>query len=182
MTAQWTLHGLVVFGMDGSRIDLPRTKSHEQASAPSRTPSRRTKTARGKRRASRPVRNTPAVILNSGWTTLFHVSLHLPWNWRIGPADSSERSHVLDMLETLPDASLLLGDAFVGYDFAQTAFDRGRGLLVRVGANVTLWKQLGYVRESTKPSLCGPIRRPPAVIRRSYFAMWLFRDHGTRFI
>ncbi|MCA9110132.1 MAG: hypothetical protein KDA52_09310, partial [Planctomycetaceae bacterium] len=49
MTAQWTLHGLVVFGMDGSRIDLPRTKSHEQASAPSRTPSRRTKTARGKR-------------------------------------------------------------------------------------------------------------------------------------
>lgn len=50
MTQHWTLHGLVVFGMDGSRIGLPRTKSHEQSSAPSRTRSRRTKTARGKRR------------------------------------------------------------------------------------------------------------------------------------
>ena len=119
MTAQWTLHGLVVFGMDGSRIDLPRTKSHEQASAPSRTPSRRTKTARGKRRA--PSRQKHASHPQLWLTTLFHVSLHLPWNWRIGPADSSERSHVLDMLETLPDASLLLGDAgFVGYDFART--------------------------------------------------------------
>ena len=169
MTAQWTLHGLVVFGMDGSRIDLPRTKSHEQASAPSRTPSRRTKTARGKRRA--PSRQKHASHPQLWLTTLFHVSLHLPWNWRIGPADSSERSHVLDMLETLPDASLLLGDAgFVGYDFAQTVLTSGRGLLVRVGANVTLWKQLGYVRESMKtvsvwPDQAAARRDPPLVFR-----------------
>ena len=103
MTSHWKLHGLVVFGMDGSRIDLPRTKSHERVAAPSRTPARRTKTGRGKRRA--PSRQKHASHPQLWLTTLFHVSLPLPWNWRIGPADSSERSHVLDMLESLPEES-----------------------------------------------------------------------------
>lgn len=169
MTSHWKLHGLVVFGMDGSRIDLPRTKSHEQASAPSRTPARRTKTGRGKRRA--PSRQKHASHPQLWLTTMFHVSLHLPWDWRIGPADSSERSHALDMLETLPEESLLCGDAgFVGYDFAQTVLSSGRGLLVRVGANVTLWKQLGYVRESMKTVYVWPEKAaarsdPPLVFR-----------------
>jgi len=168
-TEHWTLHGLVVFGMDGSRIDLPRTKSHEQSSAPSRTRSRRTKTARGKRRL--PSRQKHAQHPQLWLTTLFHASLHLPWDWRIGPSDSSERAHALEMLDALPDGALLCGDAgFVGYEFARTVLGSGRGLLVRVGANVTLWKQLGYVRESLHtvyvwPEKAAARREPPLAFR-----------------
>lgn len=169
MTEHWTRHGLVVFGIDGSRIDLPRTKSHERAYAPSRSASRRTKTARGQQReASRQKHaNHPQLWL----TTMFHVSSNLPWDWRIGPGDSSERSHVLEMLPTLPDSSLLCGDAgFVGYDFLSSVLTRGCGLLVRVGANVTLWKQLGYVRESLGtvyiwPEQAAARLAPPLVFR-----------------
>ena len=53
------------------------------------------------------------------------------------------------MLDSLPAKALLTGDAgFVGYDFLKTVLDSGRQILVRVGSNVTLLKQLGYVRES----------------------------------
>ena len=31
LAANWLLHGFAVFAVDGSRIDLPRTLSHEQA-------------------------------------------------------------------------------------------------------------------------------------------------------
>ena len=64
-------------------------------------------------------------------------------------ADSSERHHALEMLDSLPDQSLLTADAgFVGYDFARTVLASGCQLLVRVGANVKLLRKLGYVRES----------------------------------
>ncbi|MBL4883436.1 MAG: transposase [Planctomycetaceae bacterium] len=80
---------------------------------------------------------------------MFHAGLNLPWDWRIGPCDSSERQHALEMLESLPENSLLTGDAgFVGYDFARSVLESGSQLLVRVGANVKLLKKLGFVRES----------------------------------
>ncbi len=75
------------------------------------------------------------------------------------------------MLETLPDGALLCGDAgFVGYEFARTVLASGRGLLVRVGANVTLWKQLGDVRESMHtvyvwPDKAAARREPPLAFR-----------------
>jgi hypothetical protein len=81
-------------------------------------------------------------------TTLFHMGTGLPWNWRTGPKDSSEREHLLDMLPSLPPHSLLTADAgYVGYAFTKAEIDRGCHLLVGVGANVRLLKNLGYVRE-----------------------------------
>lgn len=81
-------------------------------------------------------------------TTLFHLGTGLPWNWRTGPKDSSEREHLLEMLPSLPPNSLLTADAgFVGYAFTKAVIDSGCHLLVRVGANVRLLKNLGYVRE-----------------------------------
>lgn len=40
LAAQWTVHGWAVFGVDGSRLELPRTQSHEAvySSAASRRP------------------------------------------------------------------------------------------------------------------------------------------------
>lgn len=82
-------------------------------------------------------------------TTLFHVRLHLPWTWRLGARDESERGQFLDMLPELPADCLIAGDAgFVGYELAAGVIGSGRELLVRVGSNIRLLKKLGFVRES----------------------------------
>lgn len=165
----WTLHGYAVFGVDGSRVELPRTRSHEQAYAPAKT---RRKTKGNRRRTKRDVAADKKARVPQMWlTTMFHVGLHLPWDWRIGPSDSSERAHALAMLDNLPEQSLLTGDAgFVGYDFARTVLESGRELLVRVGANVKLLKQLGYVREFAGtvylwPDKAARKKQPPLVFR-----------------
>ncbi len=79
---------------------------------------------------------------------MWHAGTGLPWDWRIGPADSSERAHMRAMLEDLPAAAMLAADAgFVGYEGMWEVQASGRRLLLRVGSNVRLLKQLGYVRE-----------------------------------
>jgi hypothetical protein len=82
-------------------------------------------------------------------TVLWHAATGLPWNWRLGPCDSSERSHLLEMLPSLPKEALITADAgFVGFDFLQLIVASGRHFLVRVGSNVRLLRKLGTVRES----------------------------------
>lgn len=143
----WKLFGLVVFGMDGSRVDLPRTQSNQRAYAPSRSAKRKQKTGRGKQR--RPSRQKHAEGPQFWLTTIYHLGLQLPWDWRSGPSNGSERADVQELLPTLPDGALLCGDAgFVGYDFACKVLSSGHSLLIRVGSNVKLLKKLGYARES----------------------------------
>ena len=145
---RWQRHGFVVFGVDGSKIELPRTASNQQAYAHCRAGAKAGKRNRRRKphdRAATKKTEQPQMFL----TTMFHVGLHLPWDWRIGPADSSERGHALEMLGSLPADSLLAADAgFVGYDFARTVLEHDCQLLVRVGSNVKLLKSLGFVRES----------------------------------
>lgn len=147
----WLIRGFIVFGVDGTREDLARTRSHELAysllrhsrkSRKGRKLRRRLKTL--KRKALSRKATAPQLWL----TTMFHVGSGLPWDWRIGPADSSERAHMLAMLSTLPPGALITADAgFVGYEYLKAIVDSGRQLLVRVGSNVRLLKKLGYVRE-----------------------------------
>ena len=117
LSAQWETGGFVAFGVDGSRVELPRTKSHEAAYSPS--PKRSGKKKRNRRKqpgnaAHSKKANTPLMWL----TTMFHLGTGLPWGWRTGPSDSSEREHVLDMQQDLPAGCLVVADAgFVGYDF-----------------------------------------------------------------
>jgi IS4 transposase len=141
----WKQHGYIVFAVDGSKIDLPRTRSNQQAYAHSRKKSKHNRRKKPFDRSATKKTEQPSLLL----TVLYHAGLRLPWDWRIGPSDSSERQHALEMLEDLPPGSLLTGDAgFVGYDFATTVLASGCDLLVRVGANITLLRKLGYVRES----------------------------------
>ncbi len=141
----WRQHGFVVFAVDGSKIDLPRTCSNQQAYAHSRKKSKRNRRKKPFDRSATKMTERPSLLL----TMLYHMGLQLPWDWRIGPTESSERQHALEMLEGLPPGSLLTGDAgFVGYDFAATVLASGCDLLVRVGASITLLRKLGYVRES----------------------------------
>ncbi len=72
----------------------------------------------------------------------------MPWTWRTGPSDSSERDHLQAMRGELPKNSLIAADAgFVGYEFWQSILDAGHHFLIRVGGNVKLIRNLGYVRE-----------------------------------
>jgi hypothetical protein len=104
-------------------------------------------------------------------TTLFHVGTGLPWGWRTGPSDSSERDHLRQMVADLPEGALVTADAgFVGYETWRAVLDGGRHLLVRVGANVRLLKGLGYAREreglvSLWPDREAARRNPPLVLR-----------------
>ena len=124
----WTRMGWLVFAIDGSKIDLPRTAAHEQAFGTS-----------GKNNSG------PQLLLSVLW----HLGTGLPWAWRIGSGRDSERQHLRDMLHHLPDGALLLADAgYPGFDLLNTLIAQRIHVLMRVGGNITLLKKLGYaVRE-----------------------------------
>lgn len=169
LAERWLLHGFAVFGGDGSRVELPRTRSNEAAYAPAVTRKKRQRSRRG-----RPLAGAHAKKVNSAqlWlTTLWHAATGLPWDWRLGPADSSERSHLLEMLASLPLCALITADAgFVGYEFLTSITTSGRHFLVRVGSNIRLLRKLGVVRESAGlvylwPDSAAQKNKPPLVLR-----------------
>jgi hypothetical protein len=181
---RYRVHGFVVFGVDGSRLELPRTVSNEQRYSPAsvrqqeqKTTKKTKKKSRSRRRArSRAARakrarekkvNSPQMWL----TTMYHVGTGLPWDWRTGPSDSSERDHFRQMIRALPLDALVTADAgFVGYECWKTLLDSGRQLLIRVGANVRLLKELGYAQEKSGivylwPDSQAARDQPPLVLR-----------------
>jgi hypothetical protein len=142
----WQIDGWVPLAFDGSRSSAPRTQSNEQALCAAHygtgaTARYRKKQTKGMRRRKNE-KNQPQPQKPQVWTTLlWHMGLRLPWMWRLGPSNSSERMHVLEMLERgdFPKNTLFCGDAgFVGYPLWSRILCDGHQFLVRVGANVTL--------------------------------------------
>ena len=184
---QWEIAGFVVIAGDGSRIELPRTEANEAAYSPKRKKKGsgkkgkgRTKRSRGKqwRKAKRQSQESIYKKANSPqmWLTLFwHVGTGLPWAWRTGPSDSSERQHLEEMLSELPENTLITADAgFVGYDFWRAVIAAGHRFVIRAGANVRLLKQLGFAREYDNtvylwPDSAAKKEGPPLVLR----AVWV---------
>lgn len=142
---RFTVAGFAAFGVDGSRLQLPRTASNQgRFSAP---PKRRPR-SKSKGRAAEAARRKKADSPQMWLTTAFHLGTGLPWDWRTGATDSSEREHLRQMLPGLPAEALVVADAgFVGYETWEAIRSGGRHLLVRVGANVRLIRGLGYARE-----------------------------------
>jgi len=165
----WTVNGWLMFGVDGSRVELPRTRSHEKAYSATRrgSKSRKRRPKKKSRKQHAKKCNSPQIWL----TTMWHGGTGLPWDWRLGPVDSSEREHWLEMLPGLPDGALVAADAgFVGYQCTRAVLDSGRHLLLRVGANVRLLRKLGCVRESDGTVYLWPDQQmkkhqPPLVLR-----------------
>jgi hypothetical protein len=102
------------------------------------------------------------------------MGLRLPWSWKMGPSDSSERGHFQEMLihQSFPENTLFCGDAgFTGYDFWMSIMDHGHHFLIRVGANVRLLTKLGYyARECNRivyvwPESAARKKQPPLVLR-----------------
>jgi len=187
---QWEIAGFVVIAGDGSRIELPRTASNEAKYSPKRKKKGSRKGGRGKgkesgrrrgkqwRRAKRQSAESIYKKTNSPqmWLTLFwHVGTGLPWAWRTGPSDSSERRHLEEMLGELPENTLIAADAgFVGYDFWSAVMAAGHSFVIRAGANVRLLKKLGYAREYDNtvylwPDSAAKKERSPLVLR----AVWV---------
>jgi len=187
---QFQIAGFTVFAGDGSRVQTPRTKSNQQAYSAQRKPKRNTK-KKSRRSKSQPARmrkaqaarrrkmkkQSAAAIAKKTSTTqiwltlLWHVGTGLPWSWRSGASDSSERHHLLEMLGEMPENSLMTADAgFVGYDFWKAVLDADQHFVIRVGANVKLIKKLGYARECDStvylwPDKAAKKKMPPLVLR-----------------
>jgi len=147
--ARWRWNGWAIFGVDGSRINCPRTRANEDAFG-----------CAGKQKT------TPQQLL----VTLFHVASGLPWGWRRTRGDGSERDQLLGLLPELPERSLLLADAgFTGYRLLETLQAEGHSFIVRVGRNVTLLRKLGFcVRERADTVYLWPLEQrdqPPLVLR-----------------
>lgn len=154
--------GWVPIAFDGSRNSAARTQSNEQELC----------SAKGKRKAVK----SPSSVTDpkpQAWITLmWHMGLRLPWNWRLGPSDSSERRHVQEMLSesVFPKNTLFVGDAgFVGYDFWRSIVSRGYDFMVRVGNNVKLIADSLDCRLDGDEVLCWPKdkqhKEPPLRLR-----------------
>jgi hypothetical protein len=177
MAVAWMVEGWLILAVDGSRVDVPRTRRNELRYSPKSKLSReaqkrrRQHKKRRRQRTARDARRRKANVPRIWLTMLWHVGSGLPWNWRAGPSDSSERGHVQEMLDSVPAGALITADAgFVGYELWKAVVEAGHQLLIRVGGNVKLLKKLGYARERNGLVYLWPDRAakkhlPPLVLR-----------------
>jgi len=166
----------VPLAIDGSRISTPRTTANEAEFCARNyghgiTAQRRKKKNKGKRRRKKA---KPQPVKPQIWLTLlWHMGMRMPWSWKIGPSNSSERQHMQEMLkeQKYPENTLFCGDAgFVGYDFWNSILEAGHHFVIRVGGNIRLLRNLGYVRERDGIVYCWPEKamkqeKPPLVLR-----------------
>ena len=127
----WKVEGWILFGVDGSKFDCPRSAANEKGFGVS-----------GKNKSG------PQQLL----TCLFHVGCGMLWGWvRDGVQGDGEPTQLRKMLHLLPAGAMLLADAgYTGYDLLKALIDRGNSFLIRVGSNVTLIRKLGYVQREGK--------------------------------
>jgi len=146
--------GWVLIAFDGSRATAPRTVANEAAfCAPNYGQGNKAKYGKKKSQGFRRKKEHTEPQEPQAWVTMmWHMGLRLPWTWRLGPSNSSERGHVQEILnrEDFPDKTLFCGDAgFVGYPLWSSIMGVGGDFLIRVGANANLlsehadFKQLG---------------------------------------
>jgi len=118
----WRDNGWTLFAFDGSRVSVPRTVSNEDAYCTPNYGSGNTyKYRKKKTKGMRRTKNEKAKAQPPGlqiWITMvWYMGVRLPWTWRLGPSNSSERQHVKEIFDTqqFPENTLFCGDpGFVG--------------------------------------------------------------------
>lgn len=169
----------VAIAIDGSRATTPRTQSNEQAFCAKnygqgKTAKYRKKKTKGLRRRKN-AKAQPQPPAPQVWVTMmWHIGMGMPWCWKLGPSNASERQQVMDMIVSshFLKNTLFVGDAgFVGYDFWKLILDHNHDFLVRVGGNVRLLENLGfYTRQKKGIVYCWPNaamskKQPPLTLR-----------------
>ena len=162
----------LALAVDGTRLEVPRTLKNEErfckwrqktkARKKSKNKKRdrqasRTKSSTGQRTRKNPREEGPLMWLTLVW----HLGQRLPWCWKVGPAFSSERHHLLEMIQEqqFPENTLFCADGgFFGYSFWRAIHDEDHHFIIRVGANVRLLKSLGHVRQRQEIVHCWPHR------------------------
>jgi hypothetical protein len=142
----WRVGPWVPIAFDGSRSSAPRTAANESAyraanHGKGHTAKYRKKKTKGMRRTNNQKNKAQLPEPQVWMTLLWHMGLRLPWAWRLGPSNASERDHVMTMLadEGFPERTLFCGDAgFIGYPLWTRIQTQGHEFLVRTGANVHL--------------------------------------------
>ena len=121
LSNQWLVNGFVPLGCDGSRLECPRSAELE-------------------RHLGQAGKDLSAPTL---WlTTLVHVRLGVPWAWRWGKGNASERAHLVQLVRQLPNAALVIADAgYVGFDLARTLAAAHVAFLIRLSSVVTLYTE-----------------------------------------
>lgn len=146
--------GFFVLAVDGSRFELPRTAQNERVFGVAE-------------------KTGAAPAAPQVWVTLlWHMGVGLPWMWRVGRGNASERDHLRQMISHTPADTLFVEDAgYTGYDLLSTIVHSGRHFLLRVGKSVELLRDLGYVEHADGqtvylwPAYAQRDRQPPLVLR-----------------
>ena len=82
-------------------------------------------------------------------TALVSLRTGVLWSWRLGTAKASERQHLLDLLEDLPQAAapasiLLVCDAgYVSYELLRTLLSQECSFLIRLSSQAQLYSEEG---------------------------------------
>jgi hypothetical protein len=73
-------------------------------------------------------------------TAVVHLTTGVPWSWRLGKGNASERDHLRQLLPSLPELALIVADAgFDGYDLAVTLLNSGASFLIRMSSKSHLF-------------------------------------------
>src|SRR5579871_4736769 len=174
------VHGFIPLGCDGSRLGCCR---NDQLLA-----------RMGK--AGKPD-SAPAVWV----TALVHLTTGIPWSWRLGKGNASERAHLGHLIATLPALALVVADAgFNGYDLAAAILAAEGSSLIRMSSKVRLFVDAPVDRERFDqgqvtywPLEARQERRPPLSLRlirvrgrrlvkgrRREVDVWLLTDVGAK--
>lgn len=174
------LAGYLLLAADGSKLKRSRTQSNERRYSPNtrgRKGKKRRKADRVRRRARsrqgqlQQAKDKKSDSPQMALALLYHVGLRLPWDWRLGSSDASEREQVREMIAALPANALVTADCgFYGYEFWSELLASGRQFVIRVGGNVRLLKKLGVATESHGtiylwPDKMAKRKQPPLVLR-----------------
>jgi hypothetical protein len=159
LAAYWFDDGFIGIGCDGSRVECPRTVELEKHLGQA-----------GKDNSA------PTIWV----TALVHLRLGLPWAWRIGKGTASERAHLMQMLDLLPPAALLVADAgYFGFDLSRHLVAKQVNFLLRMSSNVTLYTKEQVVIKHFREGLVYyfPGQKDK---RRAPLRLRLIRVHGKK--
>jgi hypothetical protein len=114
-------------------------------------------------------------------TAVVHLTTGVPWSWRLGRGNASERDHLRQLLPSLPELALVVADAgFDGYDLAVSLLDSGASFLIRMSSKSHLFVDKAadpdHFRQgevSYWPGRARQAKRPPLRLR-------LIRVRGRR--